>query len=53
MSPAAPFTTPSPPRAAWPLSEALDVQSRHSAEFMTGKACRAGVVGTAWAKLQG
>ena len=36
-----------------PLSEALDVQSRHSAEFMTGKACRSGVVGTASAKLQG
>jgi enoyl-CoA hydratase/carnithine racemase len=36
-----------------PLSEALDAQSRHSAAFMTGKACRAGVVGTAWAKLQG
>jgi len=36
-----------------PLSEALDVQSRHSAAFMTSKACRGGVVGTAWAKLQG
>ena len=35
-----------------PLSEALDVQSRHSAAFMTSKACRTGIVGTAAAKLQ-
>ncbi len=35
-----------------PLSEALDAQSRHSAAFMTSKACRAGIVGTAAAKLQ-
>lgn len=35
------------------LSDALDVQSQHSAAFMTSKACRAGVVGTAFAKLQG
>jgi len=34
------------------LAEALEVQSRHSGEFMTGKACRAGVVGTARAKLE-
>ncbi|HET9766078.1 MAG TPA: hypothetical protein VFS60_04490 [Thermoanaerobaculia bacterium] len=36
-----------------PLSQALDVQSRHSAAFMTDKACKSGVVGTAWAQLQG
>ena len=35
-----------------PLGAALDLQSRRSAVFMTGKACRAGVVGTAWAKSQ-
>ncbi|HEV8630587.1 MAG TPA: hypothetical protein VGV61_09750 [Thermoanaerobaculia bacterium] len=34
-----------------PLSAALEIQSRHSAVFMTGKACRAGVVGSAAAKL--
>jgi enoyl-CoA hydratase/carnithine racemase len=38
--------------SAAPLSQALDVQSRHSAAFMTSKTCRAGIVGTAWAKLQ-
>jgi enoyl-CoA hydratase/carnithine racemase len=35
------------------LAAALEVQSRHSAAFMTGKACRAGVVGTARARLEG
>ena len=35
-----------------PLGEALEVQSRHSAAFMTSKACRGGVVGTAAAKAQ-
>ncbi len=38
---------------AVPLAAALEVQSRHSAGFMTGQACRAGVVGTARAKAQG
>jgi enoyl-CoA hydratase/carnithine racemase len=34
-----------------PLSEAIELQARRSATFMTGKACRAGVVGSAAAKL--
>ena len=34
----------------WPLSDALDVQSQHSADFFGTEACRRGVVGTAWAK---
>jgi hypothetical protein len=32
------------------LGEALDVQARHSGGFMTGDACRRGVIGTAWKK---
>jgi enoyl-CoA hydratase/carnithine racemase/3-hydroxyacyl-CoA dehydrogenase len=32
------------------LAEALEVQSRHSAEFFSAEACRRGIVGTAWAK---
>lgn len=32
------------------LSEALNIQSKHSAEFMTGKYCKAGFVGTEFAK---
>ena len=35
-----------------PLSEALELQSRRSAVFMTGKACVGGVVGTAAAKAR-
>ena len=34
-----------------PLADALELQSRRSASFMTGKACRAGVVGQAAARL--
>jgi enoyl-CoA hydratase/carnithine racemase len=34
-----------------PLADALELQARRSASFMTGKACRAGVVGTAAARL--
>jgi enoyl-CoA hydratase/carnithine racemase len=36
--------------ASVPLGEALDVQSRRSAAFMTSKPCRGGVVGSAAAK---
>lgn len=38
---------------AVPLSEALDVQSRHSAAFMAGPLCNAGVVGADAAKVAG
>jgi enoyl-CoA hydratase/carnithine racemase/3-hydroxyacyl-CoA dehydrogenase len=33
-----------------PLGEALDIQARHSGGFMTGDACRNGVIGSAWKK---
>ncbi len=33
-----------------PLDDAVDVQSKHSAEFFAHGACRRGVVGTAWRK---
>ncbi len=33
-----------------PLADALEVQSRHSAEFFGSGACRRGVVGTMWSK---
>ena len=32
------------------LSEALEIQARHSGGFMTGEACRAGIIGSAWKK---
>ncbi len=32
------------------LQEALEIQARHSGGFMTGDACRQGVIGTAWKK---
>jgi hypothetical protein len=32
------------------LSEALEIQARHSGGFMTGDACRQGVIGTTWKK---
>jgi enoyl-CoA hydratase/carnithine racemase len=35
---------------ATPLEEALATQARHSGGFMTGEACRNGVIGTAWKK---
>ena len=33
-----------------PLSEALEVQARHSGEFMVSGECRAGVIGAACKK---
>jgi enoyl-CoA hydratase/carnithine racemase len=33
-----------------PLSEALDIQAKHSAGFMSSKHCRKGVIGTAYTK---
>jgi enoyl-CoA hydratase/carnithine racemase len=35
---------------AAPMEEALTIQARHSGGFMTGDACRRGVIGTAWKK---
>ena len=32
------------------LEEALEIQARHSGGFMTGDACRRGIIGTAWKK---
>jgi 3-hydroxyacyl-CoA dehydrogenase len=32
------------------LSEALEIQARYSGGFMTGDACRQGVIGTTWKK---
>jgi enoyl-CoA hydratase/carnithine racemase len=32
------------------LSEALDIQARHSGGFMTSDACRQGIIGSAWKK---
>jgi len=32
------------------LSEALDIQARHSGGFMISDACRRGIIGTAWKK---
>ena len=32
------------------LFEALEIQAKHSGGFMTGDACRQGVIGTAWKK---
>jgi enoyl-CoA hydratase/carnithine racemase len=32
------------------VGEALDIQAKHSGGFMTGDACRRGVIGTAWKK---
>jgi hypothetical protein len=32
--------------------EALEVQARHSAEFMTSKGCNSGVVGQAYGKIK-
>ena len=32
------------------LGEALEIQARHSGGFMSGDACRQGVIGTAWKK---
>jgi enoyl-CoA hydratase/carnithine racemase/3-hydroxyacyl-CoA dehydrogenase len=32
------------------LGEALEIQARHSGGFMTGDACRQGIIGTAWKK---
>ncbi len=33
-----------------PLADALEVQSKHSAEFFGTEACRRGIVGTMWSK---
>jgi len=33
-----------------PLSEALEIQARHSAAFMVGKICQKGTIGAACAK---
>ena len=33
-----------------PLADALEVQSKHSAEFFATEVCRRGIVGTTWAK---
>jgi enoyl-CoA hydratase/carnithine racemase len=35
---------------AAPVEEALTIQARHSGGFMTGDACRSGIIGTAWKK---
>ena len=32
------------------LGEALEIQAKHSGGFMTGDACKRGVIGTAWKK---
>jgi enoyl-CoA hydratase/carnithine racemase/3-hydroxyacyl-CoA dehydrogenase len=32
------------------IGEALEIQARHSGGFMTGDACREGIIGTAWKK---
>jgi enoyl-CoA hydratase/carnithine racemase len=32
------------------LEEALEIQAKHSGGFMTGEACRNGMIGTAWKK---
>ncbi len=33
-----------------PLSQALDIQAKHSAGFMTGSACKRGMIGSSWKK---
>jgi hypothetical protein len=33
-----------------PLAEALDIQARHSGDFMTTKACLGGVIGGMYKK---
>jgi enoyl-CoA hydratase/carnithine racemase len=35
-----------------PYAEALEIQARHSAEFMTSKSCNTGVVGQAYGKIR-
>ena len=32
------------------LADALEIQAKHSGGFMTGEACRQGIIGTAWKK---